>query len=127
MLSRWMFISVILLSSVAGALAAENTTEALLPKLMDFGAQKCKQCKLMAPILEELKTDFKGQFDVEFVDVSVKENIKRAEPFKVEIIPLQVFLDKNGKELWRHEGFISREDILAKWKELKYEFKSPAK
>jgi thioredoxin 1 len=110
-----------------GVLAAEKKELAPLPKLVDLGASKCIPCKKMAPILEELKKEYAGVFDVEFIDVWQKENSKKAEEYKIESIPTQVFIDQKGKELWRHVGFFSKEDILTKWKELGYDFKPKAK
>jgi thioredoxin 1 len=87
-----------------------------LPRLVDLGAGKCVPCKLMKPVLDELKEQYKGKMDVVFIDVW--ENPKEAEKYGINIIPTQIFYDKDGKELFRHEGFFSKEDILAKWKEL---------
>jgi thioredoxin 1 len=106
-----------------GIMAEEKKEAAPIPKLVDLGASKCIPCKKMAPILEELKKEYAGIFDVEFIDVWQKENAKKAEEYKIESIPTQVFLDPKGKELWRHVGFFSKEEILAKWKELGYDFK----
>jgi thioredoxin 1 len=86
-----------------------------LPRLVDLGAGKCVPCKAMAPILDELKTQYKDKFEIVFVDVW--ENPAAAEPYNINLIPTQIFFDKNGKELFRHEGFFAKEDILAKWKE----------
>ena len=87
-----------------------------LPRLVDLGAGKCIPCKMMAPILEELKTTFAETFDVTFIDVW--EHPKEAETYNTRIIPTQIFFNKEGKELFRHEGFFGKEEILAKWKEL---------
>lgn len=87
-----------------------------LPRLVDLGAGKCIPCKMMAPILEELKKECVETFDVEFIDVW--ENPKAGEQYGIRMIPTQVFYDAEGKELFRHEGFFGKEDILAKWKEL---------
>ncbi len=86
-----------------------------LPRMVDLGATKCIPCKLMAPILEELKQTFAGRLEVQFIDVWV--NPDEAPKYGVKIIPTQIFYDAAGKELFRHEGFFAREDILAKWKE----------
>jgi thioredoxin 1 len=94
----------------------------VLPKLVDLGAKTCIPCKKMAPILEELKKEYAGIFEVEFIDVSDKANAESVTKYKIELIPTQVFLDAAGKELWRHQGFFSKEEILAKWKELKFDF-----
>ncbi|MHC4460203.1 MAG: thioredoxin family protein [Planctomycetota bacterium] len=88
----------------------------LMPRLVDVGAKKCIPCKLMAPILEQLKTEYVGRLQVDFLDVSI--NPEFAGQYEVTIIPTQIFFDASGKELFRHEGFFSKEDILAKWKEL---------
>lgn len=98
-------------------------TAAGLPKLLDLGAGKCIPCKMMAPILEELEVDYAGVLDVEFIDVWQPENKAKAESYGVEEIPTQIFLDPDGKELWRHSGFISKADILTKWEELGYYLK----
>ncbi len=86
------------------------------PRLVDLGADKCIPCKQMAPILEELKNEYMGRMDVEFVDVW--KNPPAAKVFGVEVIPTQIFYDATGKELFRHVGFFAKQDILAKWKEL---------
>jgi len=87
-----------------------------LPKLLDLGATKCIPCKKMAPILEELKKEYAGKMEVEFIDVW--QNPDAAAKYGIRLIPTQIFYDATGKELFRHEGFFGREDILGKWKEL---------
>ncbi len=87
-----------------------------LPKLVDLGAGKCVPCKMMAPLLEELKVEYKDRLEVAFIDVWKKPD--EAKKYGIKIIPTQIFYDVSGKELFRHEGFFSKEDILAKWKEL---------
>lgn len=94
-----------------------------MPRLVDFGAEKCIPCQLMAPVLADLKKDFAGTFDVEFVNVW--ENPEAGRTHGVQIIPVQIFFDASGKERFRHQGFFSREDILAKWKELGIAVDSP--
>ena len=87
-----------------------------LPRLVDLGAGKCIPCKMMAPILEELKTSQAGRLDVVFIDVWEKPD--EAKKYGIKVIPTQIFYDAAGQERFRHEGFFSREDIAAKWKEL---------
>ncbi|MCJ7675834.1 MAG: organomercurial lyase [Sedimentisphaerales bacterium] len=87
-----------------------------LPALIDLGAGQCIPCKMMAPILEQLKKEYAGRLEVEFIDVW--KNPHEAERYGIKLIPTQIFFDASGKELFRHEGFFSKEDILAKWKEL---------
>lgn len=87
-----------------------------LPRLVDLGAGKCIPCKMMAPILEELRTNLAGRVEVQFIDVW--ENEEAGKQYGIEMIPTQIFYDAQGKELFRHEGFMGKEDILAKWKAL---------
>ena len=89
---------------------------AALPRLVDLGADKCIPCKMMAPILEELKVEYADQLRVDVYDVWKNPGIGRK--FGVRVIPTQIFYDASGKELFRHEGFISKEDVMAKWTEL---------
>ena len=92
-----------------------------IPKLVDLGADKCIPCKMMTPILEELKKDYADKLEVVFIDVW--KNSDEGGKYKIRVIPTQIFYDPKGKELFRHEGYFAKEDILAKWKELGYEFK----
>ncbi len=100
--------------------ASENAAQGL-PRLLDLGATKCIPCKMMAPILDELKEQYAGVFQVEFIDVWEKP--AEAEKYGIESIPTQIFFDASGKELFRHEGCFSKEEILAKWKEFGVERK----
>ena len=108
------FLSLGLLAVSAEPVA--TATNAPLPRLVDLGAGKCIPCKAMAPILEELGKSQAGRFRVEFIDVW--KNPDAAKPYKISLIPTQIFFSADGKELFRHEGFFGRDDILAKWREL---------
>ncbi len=104
-------------TTASSALAEVEKNESPdLPRLVDLGAGKCIPCKMMAPILEELKEEYGGRMEVVFIDVW--ENPNMAREYDIEIIPTQIFYDAAGKELFRHQGFYSREEILAKWEEL---------
>lgn len=102
--------------------APENSVR--LPRLVDVGSTTCIPCKMMAPILDELKAGYKGRLDVSFVDVA--KDRSAWEPFGISTIPTQIFFDAGGKELYRHEGFIPKQDILAKWKELGFDLEKGA-
>ncbi|EAT15050.1 co-chaperone YbbN [Desulfuromonas acetoxidans] len=111
----------LIISFAALLLLATASLADTLPKLVDVGADKCIPCIKMAPILEDLKKDFAGQLDVQFVDAW--KNREEARLYHVRLIPTQIFYAADGKELFRHTGFFSREEILAKWQELGYPFK----
>lgn len=92
-----------------------------LPKLIDLGAGKCIPCKMMAPILEDLKKSHADKFEVEFIDVW--QNPDSGQKYGIRVIPTQIFFAPDGKELFRHEGFFGKDDILAKWNELAVDLK----
>ncbi len=98
------------------AAITETAQAAALPRLVDLGADKCIPCKQMAPILEDLKTTYAGQLQVDFIDVW--KNPEAGGQYGIRVIPSQIFYDAQGQELFRHEGFFGKEDMLAKWKEL---------
>ena len=103
---------------------SSKQTNKPLPRLVDLGADKCIPCKMMAPILEELKEEYAGRLKVEFIDVW--KNPDAGKKYGIKLIPTQIFYDPEGKELFRHEGFFSKEDILDKWKESGYDFTESA-
>lgn len=96
--------------------AAVNASQKKLPRMIDLGADKCIPCIKMAPILAELKTEYDGKAEIEFIDVWKEPSAGRE--YGVRIIPTQIFYDQEGKEVWRHEGFLSKEEIVARLKDL---------
>lgn len=102
----------------SSAMSAPPATQPVagLPRLVDLGSTSCMPCKMMAPILEELKKQYAGRLQVEVIDVG--KDPDAAKKYDISVIPVQVFYDATGKERFRHDGFFAKEDILAKWKEL---------
>lgn len=98
--------------------AQQSTTREgeTLPQLLDFGGGVCTPCKLMEPIIEELARDYRGRVDVRLINK--REQPALAEKHGIQLIPTQVFLDAAGKEVLRHTGFMPKEDIVAKLKEM---------
>jgi thiol-disulfide isomerase/thioredoxin len=111
-----MFVLPVIVGILTSLAYGETNTAAKLPQLVDLGASKCIPCKKMAPILEELREEYRGRMDVIFIDVW--KNPEQGQAYGIESIPTQIFYNAEGKELFRHEGFIPKEDILAKWSEL---------
>jgi len=78
--------------------------------VVDFGAEWCPPCKVLAPILEKLREELK---DVNIVTIDVdKENVLAAR-YAIRNLPTLVFFDAKGKEVFRGEGLMSREEIIA--------------
>jgi len=86
------------------------------PSLVDFGADGCRPCDMMTPILESLKKEYAGKLNVVFVHVR-KEQILAAR-YKIQSIPVQVFFDKDGNEVFRHVGFFPKDQITMKLAEM---------
>lgn len=86
------------------------------PSLVDFGASGCRPCDMMAPILRDIKKKYEGKLNVVFVHVR-KEQILAAR-YGVQGIPIQIFFDRDGKEVFRHRGFFSQKEIERKLKEM---------
>jgi thioredoxin 1 len=95
---------------------SSGSARAGIPRLVDLGSTTCIPCKMMAPILDELKTEYEGRLIVDVLDVKTDRNASAQ--YRIRVIPTQIFYDGSGRELFRHEGFYSKEDILAKWKDL---------
>jgi thioredoxin 1 len=103
--------------SLAGeTLAASEVTLDIPVKdtvtMVDLGAKTCIPCKMMAPILEEMKGEYQGRAEVIFLDVW--EDPSQGKRFGIMSIPTQIFFDKHGKEVYRHTGFMDKEKIK-KW------------
>jgi len=78
--------------------------------MLELGSVGCMPCEKMKPVMEKLRTNYKGKLEVFFVDV--KKDRDSAQRFGVYIIPTQVFLDKSGKEIHRHIGYYGYEEIV---------------
>lgn len=103
------------------AKSAENPLAKALetgrPVLADFGRGSCMPCKMMEPILEELQEEYKGRAEILVLDVGEYPVLTRR--YSIQTIPTQIFFDASGEEVKRHEGFMSKEDIVAVLQELK--------
>ena len=81
-----------------------------LPKMLELGSTTCVPCKMMLPIVEELKSKYEGKILFEFIDVI--ENPNEIKKYKINVIPTQIFLNEKNVEFFRHTGFFSKDDIL---------------
>ncbi len=82
---------------------------------IELGADKCIPCKAMQPVMREIAEEYKGTIQVVFYDVW--KTPKYAKNYGIQLIPTQVFIDKNGEEIFRHVGFYAKEDIIKMLKE----------
>jgi|GEM_PF-477602 len=80
-----------------------------VPILLEFGRGWCIPCKYMKPILEDMSTAYAGKALVMTVDMDANKDLVR--DFKIRMMPTQVFLTPDGKEFFRNEGTLEREQI----------------
>jgi thioredoxin 1 len=118
--TRIIYSILILMSCLSGFAYAETADnmstndlqgEATEITFLEFGSVKCLSCKQMQPIMEAIASEYAGKVKVVFHDVWAKDGKEIGRKYSIRLIPTQVFLDKNGIEIARHEGFFPREEI----------------
>ena len=66
---------------------------------------------MMTPVLETVKKKYGAKVNIIFYNVWKSKNRKYARKYRVRVIPTQVFLDKDGVEYFRHEGFFPLDKV----------------
>lgn len=84
--------------------------------MVDLGAHECLPCKLMEPIIKELKEEYHGRVSIVFIDVWKHKN--EPQKYGIRAIPTQIFYDRDGKEVYRHEGFMDKKSIVNLFRKL---------
>ena len=103
---------IVLLIFLIPVLILTQTREAK-PKVtfVELGSVNCIPCKQMQPVMKAIEKKYGEQVKVIFYDVWTKEQKPYAQKYAIRLIPTQVFLDENGKEFFRHEGFYPEAEI----------------
>jgi thioredoxin 1 len=105
---------------VQAALAKDNPVDKARsngrPSLIDFGSTGCVPCKMMEPILETLREKYRDKVNILFINVGEEPIL--ASRYGVQSIPIQIFFDKSGKEIFRHVGFFPQDQIETKISEM---------
>ncbi len=105
--------------AMAGDAGESGIPEVPVPDMvtmLDLGADKCVPCKMMAPILKELKEKYRGRAAIVFIDVW--KHREQAQRFGIRGIPTQIFFDRDGNEVGRHVGYMDKKSIVNKLEEL---------
>ena len=108
------FLSVFLFDrpvSIVQAAESQEIPARGMVTMVDLGADKCIPCKMMAPVMEKIEKKYQGKAVIHFFDVW--KDRAPGERFGIRAIPTQIFFDKDAKEVYRHEGFMSEADITA--------------
>lgn len=80
------------------------------PVLVDFHTVWCAPCKKMAPVIDEIETDYAEKAVVKRIDVDKSKEL--AEAYDISGVPVFI-LFVNGEEKWKHNGMISKEELTA--------------
>ncbi len=112
--------SLVLVASFSSVMAQEAGTKGVqgsstdaktFVTFIELGSVNCMPCKAMRPVMTDIEMSYEGKVTVIFYDVWTKEGEPYSRKFGIRVIPTQVFLDKDGKEFYRHEGFFLASDI----------------
>ncbi|KOR26114.1 thioredoxin family protein [Clostridium sp. L74] len=102
-------------SNTKGNLIKEENTNyevniGKIPVLLELSSPTCGPCRKMTPIIKEIKEEYKNKVDTHIVDLT--KNPQFGDKYKVSVVPTQVFLDKDGKVFLRHEGMLTKDEII---------------
>lgn len=104
------------LAAAAALIGAEPqaapVTASPLVTFVELGSVKCIPCKMMQPVMKAIEQEYAGQVKVVFHDVWTAEGKPFGARYQIRVIPTQVFLDKNGTEYYRHEGFFPKAELV---------------
>lgn len=79
---------------------------------VELGSVKCIPCQKMQTVMKAIEEKYGDQVKIEFHDVWTPEGKPFATQYNIQLIPTQVFLDENGKEFFRHEGYFPEEELV---------------
>jgi thioredoxin 1 len=88
-----------------------NNTSKPVVTFIELGSFNCIPCRQMQPVMKSIERKYGRQVKVIFYDVWKPEQKDYAKKYRIQLIPTQVFLDANGKEFFRHEGFYPEKEI----------------
>ncbi len=79
---------------------------------VELGSVKCIPCKMMQPVMKDIEKEYGSEVEVVFHDVWTAEGEPFGRQYRIMVIPTQVFLDQDGKEFFRHEGYFPKDEIV---------------
>jgi len=88
-----------------------------LVTFIELGSKTCIPCQQMQPIMKDIEKEYPNDVKVLFFDVNVPSEREVAMKYGIRVIPTQIFLDSEGKEFFRHEGYFPKEELVKVLKE----------
>ena len=85
---------------------------------LEFSSSGCAICKQMEPVLEEIKQSKQVKVKVVFLHIMNPENLDLMKYYGISAVPMQILLDKQGNEFFRHYGFISAQDLITEFSKI---------
>ena len=92
--------------------SASSQSSSYLVTFIELGSVRCIPCRMMQPIMAEIEKEYAGKVKVVFYDVWTEAGQPYAEFYRIRVIPTQIFLDKDGREYFRHEGYFPKEELV---------------
>jgi thioredoxin 1 len=92
-----------------------------IPRMVDLGRGQCTPCKMMVPVLAELKQTYAGVIDIEYINIAENPGAMEKLGLPVRAVPFQVFYDASGKIVKKHYGYMSRNEIVQAFTELGFD------
>lgn len=92
--------------------AVSLKTSAYKVTFVELGSVKCIPCREMQPVMRSIEKKYGSQVKVVFHDLLTAAGKEAAKQYVFDVIPTQIFLDKSGKEYFRHEGFFPEKELI---------------
>lgn len=108
---KFLITTLLIILLVGFSSSAQNKDVKPKVTFVELGSVNCIPCKQMQPVMKAIEEKYGDQVKVVFYDVWKSDQKKYAQQYGIKLIPTQVFLDANGKEFHRHEGFYPETEI----------------
>lgn len=97
---------------IAGENMATSGNNSAVVTFIELGSMNCIPCKKMQPVMDSIEKRYGSRINVIFYNVMTPEGRPFAEKYRIRVIPTQIFLDTDGKQFFRHEGFLPEKEIV---------------
>jgi len=94
----------------------ESITQEGRVTMLNVGAEFCPPCQAMEPVIEEVQEHYQDQVHMPYLDI--QKHSTQVQHLGVRTTPTQIFFDHQGREIYRHEGILEKEEIKDRLDEL---------